>query len=341
MQPDNIDPKFRILADQLFFTDRTDLDLSNFVTLLGNNEDHYRYLWDRFMRSTEIFWDESFWVNRFEFFLTHKPKKSVPEIEAHLFNRFKNLLISNYSASPLYHNPYVQFIAWAKAKANKKENLQDIKDFLISLPPIMQVAKLISVVGHFIPFIFSNIEEYIQIITKNISHSARSLEVIKQFEAQGLVIDRVPINKEARNLLFKRVPNKPNRRAFMAMLNDPAIMATLKAEYKPEHRDRLLALVKRCDYKEIEEQHLRNIKNLLELDASIADDLITTYADRLYARGTGDKGANIKRLIRACKTYPQFSPKKVLAYLSANNRMSDIKFLVASFHDLKLLVPFV
>lgn len=341
MQLDKIDPKFRILADQLFFTDRADLDLSNFVTLLDNNEDHYRYLWDRFMRSTEIFWEESFWVNRFEFFLTYKPKKAVPEIESLLFNKFKNLLISNYGASPLYHNAYVQFIAWSKAKANQKESIQDIKDFLVSLPPVMRVAQLISVVGHFIPFIFPNIEEYIQVITKNIGQSSRSFEVIKQFEAQGLVIDRATINKEAKNLLFKRVPNKPNRRSFMALLNDSSIMTVLKAEYKPEHRDRLLALIKRCDYKEIEEQHLRNIKNLLELDASIADDLITTYADRLYARGTGDKGANIKRLIRACKAYPQFSPKKVLAYLSANNRMSDIKFLVASFHELKLLVPFV
>lgn len=340
MQPDKLDSKFRILVDQLFFTDRTDLDLSNFMILLGNNDEHHRYLWDRFLRSTEIFWEEKFWIHRFEFLLTHKPRKIIPEIGTFVLNRFKNLLISNPSANPDYHNEYIQFIAWSKALFNKKENIIEIKNFLIGLPQFLQVVKLTSVVKNFIPDIFPNIEEYIKVITKNIGQSARSFEVIKQFESQGIIIDRAPIIKITKDLLFKRVPNKSNRRAFFSMINDNSIMSSLKMEYKPEHRDRLLNLIKNCDYKEIEEHHLRNIKNLLELDISIADELLITYADRLYARGTGSKGANVKRLIRACKIYPQFLPKKVLAYLSTNNRMSDIKFLVSSFHDLKPLVPF-
>jgi hypothetical protein len=125
------------------------------------------------------------------------------------------------------------------------------------------------------------------------------------------------------------------------MLEDKEVMAHLKSFYKPEHRDRLIELIKRCDYKEIEEYHLRNIKNLLELDASIADELMETYAVKLYSRYTGHKGANVKRLVRACKTFPQFSPKKVLAWLSANNKMSDIKIMLSSFPDLKNLAAFV
>lgn len=337
---EDIDPKFRILTDQLFFTDRTDLDLSSFAYLLNKDfSNHSKYLWDRIERSLEIFWDESFWVNRFELLLSLNYK--ILDIEGVLSSKFRSLLFSNPSASPKHNNQYVQFIAWAKAKANKKENIIDIRNLLLGLTPHLPVANLIGTVEHFVPACFQSKEEYIQIISKSIGQSARSFEVIKQFEKQGLTIDRAPIFKQAKDLLLKRATNRPNRRSLFAMMNDSEIMAFLKVEYKREHRDRLLALVKSCDYKELEEFHLRNMKNLIELDASIADELIIVYADRLHARGTGDKGANVKRLIRACKSYPQFSPKKVLAYLSANNRMSDIKFMLSAFPDLKKLAAFV
>jgi len=339
---DKIDPKFRILTDQLFFTDRTDLDLSNFTFLLEKEDEHYRYLWDRLIRSAEIFWEESFWINRFELLSSLPLKKNIDQIGAYLLDNFNKLIHNNYGASPSFNNEYIQFIAWVKVKSLRKDNLMTLREFMLSLAHTVQASKLPEIVRHFIPYLFQDMEEYLKSLSDRVGQSARSFEVLKQLEAEGLAIDKSALFKLSKNLLLKRATNRSNRRALFAMLEDISIRSYLKSEYKPdEHRPRLLELIHKCDYKEIEEYHLRNIKNLLELDNAIVDDLITTYADGLYARGTGNKGANIKRLIRVCKTYPQFSPKKVLAYLSANNKMSDIKFLVSSFHDLKLLVPFV
>ncbi len=338
---DKIDPQFRILADQLFFTDRTDLDTSNFLILLGNKDEHYRYLWDRLVRSAEIFWEESFWVNRFDFLLRLNPRKLVDELESYLLVRFRNLIISNPNASPKYDNQYIQFVAWTKVKSQRKENLMNIQEFFVKLPHTIQSSRLIGIIENFTPHLIQSTDEYIDMLSKKIAQSARNFEVLQQLEKQGSKIEKAPLFKLATDLLSKRVPNRKNRRSFFAMLNDPAIITHLKSEYKKEHQARLVNLIKNCDYREIEESHLRNIKNLLELDVSIADELMTTYANRLYSRGTGNKKANVMRLIRLCKVYPQFSPKKVLAYLSSNGKMSDIKHLISAFPELKTLVPFV
>jgi hypothetical protein len=205
----------------------------------------------------------------------------------------------------------------------------------------MQVSRITSIIENFIPHLFPDLNEYLELLGKKVSQSARNFQVLQQLEKQGVPIDRGPIFNLVKNLLVKRALNRPNRRSFFAMIDDQTVLNYLKSEYKPEHRSRLIELIKACDYKEIEELHLRNVKNLLELDSSITDELLKAYADGLYSRGTGNKKANVQRLIRLCKTYTQFSPKKVLVYLSSNNKMSDIKYLISAFPDLKTLAPFI
>lgn len=338
---DRVDPKFRQITDLLFFTDRTDIDTSEYLSLLRGNQDNHRYLWDRLNRGFEIFWDQKFWEDRFDLVLSLEDKKLENDIDTLVINRFHNFIRSYNNPDPKIYNQYIHMIAWAKAKVIRKENVQPIKTLLYGLPHSMSVERLTDVLKNFIPHIIPSMEEFITHLSKELGNSPRSFQVLKSLESQGMAVDKAPMYKTASNLLFKRVPNRPNRRAFFGMLEDKEVMAHLKSSYKPEHRDRLVSLIQNCDYKEIEENHLRNIKNLLELDATIAEELLTTYADRLYARYTGHKGANVRRLIRVCKTFTQFSPKKVLAYLSNNNKMSDIKFMLSAFPELKKLAVFV
>jgi hypothetical protein len=340
MQLDKVDPQFRITTDLLFFTDRLDIDTCNYQSLLFQNEEHIKYLRDRLLRSMEIFWSPDFWINRFELIYSLDKRKSSIQIENHLISQFSKL-ITQLHASPEFNNEYIQLMAWCKVKANNKESIVAIREFLLGLVHKVQIHRIPSIIGNFTPFIFKDMTEYVSILSKRVGQSARNLEAIQELEKQGLPVDKLALAKLAKDLLFKRVPNRKNRLAFFALIDNPVIMAELKSEYKPQHRNDLLAIINNCDHREIEKHHLRNIKNLLELDASIAEELVITYADRLYARGTGNRGANVKRLIRACKTFPEFSPKKVLVYLSADKRMDDVKKLVASFHDLKLLVPFI
>lgn len=339
---DKIDPQFRKLVDQLFFTDRTDLDTSNFSALLGNKDEHFAYLHDRFTRSLEIFWDEAFWLHRFDLLLSLHSKRASIVLEPHLISQFRSLIIRNSQANINTDNAYIQFVAWSKAKSSRKEDVSAIRDFLLGLPHIIQINRLTGIVSNFAPHIFQSCDEYIEIISKKIGQVARNFEVLQQLEKQGLKIDKGPVFKLAKDLLLKRVPNRSNKRALFIMMEDTAVMGHLQSEYhSPVHRSRLTDLIVSCDYKELERHHLRNIKNLLILDATLADEILFTYLDSLYTCRAGYKRSNIKRLIRACKTFSQLSSKKVLAYLASTNRMSDIKYVLKAFPELKPLAPFI
>jgi hypothetical protein len=341
LQLELVNPKFRKLVDQLFFTDRTDLDTSDWHLLFANDDIHFEYLLDRVRRSREVFWEETFWIDRFQFLLTVNPRKIEQEMEAQLLREFKQLLMHTYKPSPIFNNVYLQLIAWTKAKNNKKLGTKAIEELLVGMLHFTSADQTLEVVENFIPHIFQNFEDYVAIISKNVPQSARNFQMMKELEQLGVMLDKDPMFKLSRDLLFKRALNRPNRRTLFNLFTDVSIMTHLKSQYKPEHRNRLIALIKSCDFKEIEEEHLRNIKNLLDLDATIADELLATYAGKLYARGTGDQGANIKRLIRVCKMFPHFSAKKLLVWLSNNNKVSNIKFLISAFPELKPLVPFV
>jgi len=338
---DKVDPEFRVLADKLFFTDRLDLDLSKFKHLFESSEFNYRYLWDRFSRGIEIFWDEAFWLNRLDLLLSLESKRLEAEVGTLLLNRFRRLIDTRHNPDPKLYTEFSQFIAWTKTKASRKEDIQPFREYFIGLVHSMQVDRLTHTVGYFTPHLFQDLNEYLTLLGKRVSESARSFEVLRQLESQGVPIDKGPIFKLSSNLLLKRALNRPNRRSFFGLLDDPSVMAHLKSEYKSENRARLVDLIKMCDFKEIEERHLRNVKNLLELDVTIAEELFVAYADSLYNRGTGYKGANAKRLVRLCKMFPAFSPKKALVYLSNHSRMPDIKHLISAFPELKTLVPFV
>lgn len=338
---DKVDPQFRILADKLFFTDRTDLDVSEFKTLFESKEAHYGYLWDRFTRSAEIFWDEAFWIHRLDLLLSLQSKRLESEVGSFLLSRFRRLIDIRVNPTPKIDSDFIQFVAWTKVRVTRKEDIMSIREFFIGLVHSMQVGKITGIIQHFTPHLFQTLNEYLELLGKRISESARSFEVLQQLEKQGIPIDRAPIFKLSKNLLLKRALNRPNRRSLFALMDDQPVRDHLKAEYKPEHRDRLIDFIQACDFKELEEYHLRNIKNLLEIDSSIVEELFNVYAEKLYARGYGYQGANVKRLIRLCKNLPVFSPKKVLVFLSSQGRMSDIKPLLAAFPELKTLIPFV
>lgn len=339
-----INPKFRQLTDLLFFTDRMDLDLSEFKALLKENqENHFSYMWDRFKRSTEIFWEhgEKFWAHRLTFLLELNEKTLSKYIEEHLEKRMFHLVRVKEQVSIVYDIEYLQFLEFCKVKNARQESLVSVKGQLTELPAHMKFEKIIGIVNSFIPIVFVDINEYTEVIAKKITHSARSFDLLCSLERHGIQFDKEPILKLVHELLFERKHNDKNQRAFFTILNDNDIRIKLKEKYDVSYRDKLLSFLRSCDYQIIEEHHLRNIKNIVDLDPSVVDELAVVYADRLYARSTGHKKANADRLIRLLKTIPQIAPKKILAYLSSNNKMSDIKYVLSAFPDLRKLAAFV
>lgn len=340
---DKLNPKFRQLTDLLFYSDRMDLDLSNYKQLLRERPEHFEYAWDRFRKSSEIFWEdgEQFWFNRFVSLLSLNDKNLSKHIENYLQERMFNLVRASSKIDIKYNVEWLQFVQFCKAKHFRKENLLPIKIQLIDMRSNIGIDKLISVINSFVPFLFKDLSEYTEAISRKIVRSARSFDLLLALEARGMKFDRKPIVQLAKEILIARSHNDKNRRAFFAIINDSEVMSMLKQNYDPVYKEKLLDLLDGCDFRVIEEHHLRNFKNIVTLDPSMADELAVIYADALYSRNTGHKKANADRLIRLLKTIPQVAPKKILAYLSANNKMNDIKYILLSFPELKKLAAFV
>jgi len=344
IQLDKVNPKFRQLTDLLFFSDRMDLDLSEFKQLLKENHDpHFDYLWDRFKKGTEIFWEngEQFWFDRLSFLLSLNEKTLAKYVEDYLQKRMFSTVRAKFSIDIKYDNEYLQFLQFCKVKHFRKESLVPVKNYLTEMPSHLSTDKLIKIVNSFIPIVFNDIDEYASIITKKITQSARHFDLLLALEQQGILFDKRPIIRLAFEIIVERAHNDKNRRAFFTIINDPTIRNGLKQIYNSSHHPKLMALISDCDYQIIEEHHLRNVKNLVDLDATVADEIAIIYADKLYHRSTGHKKANADRLIRLLKTIPQIMPKKILAYLSSNNKMSDIKYVLSAFPDLRKLAAFV
>lgn len=338
---EKVDPQFRILADKLFFTDNTDLDLSCFKTLFESNEFHCSYLLDRFNRSLEIFWNEDFWVNRLDVLLSLHSKRIDSEVNLTLLSRFRKMIDDRVNPTPKVDNEFIQFKAWTKVLAARKEDIISIREFFLDLVHSVKVGKITNLVGHFIPHVFQSMNEYLESLGKKVVESSRTFQALKELEKQGVPIDKTPLFKRAKNLLLKRVPHHSNILALFELMDDPEIMAHLKSQYKTEDYTRLTFLIESCSYKELEDFHLRNIRNLLQIDPTVADVLFNHYANQLWSRPSGSRGANVKRLIRLCKAFPDFTPKKALTYLSTTGKMSDIKLLISAFPELKTLAPFI
>lgn len=344
VQLGKINPKFRQLTDQLLFSDRMDLVLSDYKQLLKlNYNDHFVYLWNRFEKSTDIFWEDGakFWNHRLNFLLSLQDKSLSQDIEKHLEKRMYNLVLSKKEISVKYDIEYLQFLELCKAKHGRGESLAHLKKYLSDLPSHVKADKLVSIINSFIPLVFTNMSEYVDIVSQKITQSSRNFELLKSLETQGLSIDKLPMVKLLKELLLERTPTLKNRKALFTLLNDNEIREQFKKDYQPAYKANFIAVLNKCEYSEIEEFHLKNVKNLLEVDPSIADDLAIIYANKLFARPIGHRKANADRLIRLLKFFPAISPKKLLAYLSANNKMADIKYVLNAFPGLKKLAAFV
>lgn len=349
-QLDKINPKFRELTDLLLFSDRLDLDLSKFKELLKENyNQHSDYLWDRFQRSLEISWENgaSFWSSRLHFLLSLNDKALAKRIETLLEKRMFDTVRMKHDIDIRYDIEYLQFIEFCKIKYDRKESLVSVKNYLTEMPSHMRSDKLISIVNSFVPTVFSTIDEYVEIMSKKITTSARNYDLLIALESQGVPFNKEPIITLAKELLTQRERKSKNNRAFFILLNDTDVRQALKEAYAvhpnvpPLYREKLISVVKSSEFTLIEECHLRNLKNIIDLDASLADDLTVLYADKLYARGSKHKHANADRLIRLLKAIPQISQRKMLVYLSNNNKMADIKYILSAFPELKKLAAFV
>lgn len=337
---DKIDSQFRLLTDLLFFTDRVDVDWSNYYRLLQSNGDHYIYFWDRLRKGIDISWDEAFWFHRFDLMISWRSDRIerffLTNVESNFYSSArKNLSLDSSSTE------YIQFLALCKVKAKHKVSLMHARNILFNFSARLKVRNLLDILNDFIPPVFSSLHEYGDVCSKQAIKFSTPFVHLEKLEKQGIPVNYQVCFKVAEDLFFKRSFNRKNRSILFNMICHDEARAIIKTAYQPEHRNRLMELITQCEFNEFDSVYYSNIKYILDIDASVADELIISYADKLQARGYGYKKTNIGRIIKVLKTFPQFSPRKMLVYLSNNNKMSDIKFLIKAFPELKKLAIFV
>jgi hypothetical protein len=344
VQLDKISPRFRQLTDLLCFSDKLDLDLTDFKHLLKENfNDHYDYLWDRLLISFDIFWEngEQFWSNRFNFLFSLNEKILIKNIEELLEKRMFQLVREKEHIDVRYDTEYQQFVEFCKIKHLRNESLSNIKDYLIDLPSQTRLDKLINVVSSFTPFVFASMEDYAEQLSGKITHSASNFDFLLALEERGLTLNRVPIVQIANELIVARPHSEKNCLAFLYLIHDKGVRDMLKIKYHISCRSKLLSLLNYSTFRMLESRQFFNIKSLLELDPFLADDLIILYAKKIYDRHSSHKMANPDKLVRLVKTCPEISSRRIIAFLSTNNKVPDIKYIVSAFPELKKLAAFV
>lgn len=319
------------------------MELSQFKELLKESYNvHFNYLWARFTRGSDIAWEDgpSFWEHRLTFLLSLNDKNLSKKISEHLEKRMFSVVRHKYDADPSYDIEYLQFLELCKVKYGRNENLNAIKGEIIELSAYVRFDNLITIVNSFIPTVFPDINEYVEIVTKKIIGSSRNYDLLVALEAKGIQFNKEPIVELTRELILERDRKPKNCRAFFTLLNDTYVRERIKEEYDEQYHDRIISLVKSSDVSLIEDFHLRNMKNLISLDHELADKIAVIYADKIYNKLIS-KRACADKFIRLLKTCPEISHKKFLVYLSSKSKMSDIKYLIAAFPDLKNLAAFV
>src|SRR5574339_339490 len=146
-----INPKFRNLTDLLFFSDRMDLDLSEYKSLLRENHaEHREYLWSRFQKSSEIFWEQGsqFWNHRLEFLFSLGESSLSADVSTFIEKRMFNLVKMKSTIDIKHDIELQQFYEYCEIKTKRKESLQTVKDYFFSMPSHVAAPKIIQIIDY-------------------------------------------------------------------------------------------------------------------------------------------------------------------------------------------------
>jgi len=337
-----VDPNFRKMTDLLFFSDREDIDIVLYKKLLKENyQINIEYFFDRFCKSCEISWEPTFWHNRFLFIRSLKDKLLIKRVDSTLYKKIKTYL-KNENID-LNSPDYLQFVQLCKVKSLHKNDLKSIKTFLMDLFSYVNAYKLYQILNSIIPLIFNSFTDYFYFVAKNSKDHYLTFKVFRSLKKRGVIIEPECLNDMIRSLLFNKNPLGKVRRAhsFFFILSDVDCRESFKKTFTSDYSKQIPNFIKYLDLRDMEGEHFSNIKNLIYLDSSLADDIATTYLEKIYARSVVHKKANADKIIKLLKLIPEISPKKVIFWLSSMKRVNDVNYVLKEFPSLKSLVAFL
>lgn len=347
IQLDRMNPKFRQLVDLFFFSDKMDFDVSEFKLLLKEkNFNHLEYMWDRLQKCTSIFWENGaqFWKHRFSFLFSLNEKSILQKLELYLERRMFNLVIGKSNINIIHDIEYLQYVEFFKQKHFNGNSIENVANYILSLPSNTSMTNLLSIVNSFTPFLFKDLNDFANKLIKKITQSCRNFDFLLSLEEiapQDFCLNRNFLTDLAIDIINERAHNGKNHRIFFRLINDDRILYLFKIKYNSSLKLKLVEFLKSCDYQMIEDFHLRNIRNLLNIDSSLSENIIEIYGEKIYNRKSGHRRANTNKLIKLVKTFSQISSRQILFFLSSHNEINDIKYVLLAFPHLNKLAVFV
>jgi hypothetical protein len=183
-------------------------------------------------------------------------------------------------------------------------------------------------------------QEFGNLVLSNLANSSEYYFLLKDLREHGFKFNiKLAAKLVEDTLYFKSV--KTNNYIIMALMNEPEIKTVLKTNYNPDYNESITIFLENCDFWLLDEKWIKNIINIIDIAPSMADDIAKIYIGSLYCQYYSHKNATSDKIIRLIKKCPQVNPKKVLVYLSEKSKMSDIKYLILAFPELKKLSAFV
>lgn len=340
---EKINPKFRQITDLFFLSEKTDINLSNYKSLLKlNKKAHLEYLITQFEKSSNIFLinGEKIWAFRLNFLFSLKDNSISEKVIKYIEKRFANLIKVKSSPDPKYDIEFVQFIEYCKYCKSKKQSLSSLQESFLFFAPNTNLKKLIQTAHYLIPFLFKDIQEFGNLVLSHILHSPQNFKILNELKNYDYKFNIKHIVSQINNIIFKSEP-KYFQNTILSLINNIEIRSELKRQYDVSFKSEFFNFIKSCDFWLLEDKWLRNIVNLIDISPDMADDIATIYINKLYNQQYSHKMANIDRIIRLLNKCPQISKKKILLLLSSNRKMFDIKHLIIAFPELKKLAAFI
>ena len=197
-------------------------------------------------------------------------------------------------------------------------------------------------INSFVPILYPSTDDYIKSLYKSIILNPKNIDFIFSLDKINIKFDTKILVPFFFKLLRKnKVPTFKERSLMFKILENENILNELKKQITVKDKDYLIEGLGCCNYTEYEKCHFKNMKNLIQLDSSLTDNLVDDYLSQILVQETNHKKAKIDKILKLLKNCKQISPKKVLTWLSNNKRSNEIKYLVSSYPDLKKLVAFV
>lgn len=341
-----INPKFRHLTDLLFYSNRTDLGVSDFRDVLSSDASNRKYFLDQFEKGRHIFWENGADLWYFRLSLIYKIDK---RLKRNIITRIeKNMaaLLANKKSRKIDPEKDLDlqiYIQHCKVKKDNGEDMSLIRSYLMNLPSQVKKEYVIHVIQCFIPVIFKSMRDYSDIVVHNVTKSFWNFGVLKELEKNGFYVDKARLARIAIDIYLRRARNNYNIQVFFNLLEDKEVLELVKKGYKPEHYSQFIDLIRNSGYIIFSNHNYSfdNIRNLIDIDPTITDTITKIYIDNLYTRYPKHNRANADRIVKLIKTIPEVSEKTVLAYLSSLNKMADLTHILQEFPELKKLSAFI